>query len=48
MMRMAMTESFESNVDHVLLQLMPLFQSEDFQEGVRSFLEKRSAVFQGR
>lgn len=48
MMRMAMSESFESNVDHVLLQLMPLFQSEDFQEGIKSFMEKREAVFQGR
>ena len=48
MMRMAMSESFESNVDHVLLQLMPLFSSEDFQEGIQSFLEKRQAVFHGR
>ncbi len=48
MMRMGMNESFESNVDHVLLQLLPLFQSEDFQEGIRSFLEKREAKFSGR
>ena len=48
MMRMAMSESFESNVDHVLLQLMPLFQSDDFQEGIKSFMEKREAVFEGR
>ena len=43
MMRMAETETFEQNVHHVFLQLLPLFRSEDFKEGMASFLEKRPA-----
>ncbi len=48
MMRMALTETFEANVHHVYLQLLPLFRSKDFAEGVKSFLEKREAKFEGR
>ena len=36
------------DVHHVFLQLLPLFQSEDFKEGMASFLEKRPATFTGR
>ena len=48
MMRLGLEETFEANVHHVFLQLLPLFQTEDFREGMRSFLEKRPAKFQGR
>ena len=48
MMRMALTETFEANVHHVYLQLLPLFRSKDFSEGVKSFLEKRPAKFEGK
>ena len=48
MMRMGMGEKFEDHVHHVFLQLLPLFQSEDFKEGMASFMEKREAQFKGR
>lgn len=48
MMRMGLDETFETHVQHVYLQLLPLFRTEDFQEGMRSFLEKRPAAFKGR
>ena len=48
MMRMGQNETFETNVHHVFLQLLPLFRTQDFQEGVKAFLEKRPAKFEGR
>lgn len=48
LMRLGLAESFEANVHHAYLALLPLFRSEDFQEGVRSFLEKRPPSFTGR
>ena len=48
MMRMGQNETFEANVHHVFLQLLPLFRSKDFTEGVTSFLEKREPKFEGR
>lgn len=48
MMRLAMDETFEANVHHVFLQLLPLFRSKDFKEGMSSFLEKRPPKFEGR
>jgi enoyl-CoA hydratase/carnithine racemase len=48
MMRAAETETFEQNVHHVFLQLLPLFRTQDFKEGVAAFMEKRPAKFIGR
>ena len=48
MMRAAETETFEQNIHHVFLQLLPLFRTKDFKEGVASFMEKRPANFTGR
>ncbi len=48
MMRIGLSEQFDDHVHHVFLQLLPLFQSQDFREGMRSFLEKRDPKFHGK
>jgi enoyl-CoA hydratase/carnithine racemase len=46
--RHGLTEDFESHTHHVLMQLLLLFRSKDFQEGIRSFVEKREPEFSGQ
>jgi enoyl-CoA hydratase/carnithine racemase len=48
MMRQGLGEPFDEHVDRVYLQLLPLFRTKDFQEGMASFLEKRPPSFEGR
>jgi enoyl-CoA hydratase/carnithine racemase len=43
-----MNETFNDHVHHVFLQFLQLIRTEDFREGINSFLEKRPADFVGR
>ena len=47
MMRAGESETFEQNVHHVFLQLLPLLRTNDFQEGVAAFIERRDPLFTG-
>jgi enoyl-CoA hydratase/carnithine racemase len=47
MMRMGLSEEFSDHVHHVYLQLLPLFRTKDFREGLLSFLETRAPDFEG-
>lgn len=48
MLRYGAEETFSAHVQRVYLQLLPLFRTADFAEGMASFLEKRPAEFHGR
>ena len=48
MMRMGLGEGFNDHVHHVFLQLLPLLKTKDAAEGMRAFMEKRPAQFEGR
>jgi enoyl-CoA hydratase/carnithine racemase len=48
MMRMGLDEGFNDHVHHVFLQLLPLLRTQDAKEGMRAFMEKRPAKFEGR
>ncbi|RZL02753.1 MAG: crotonase/enoyl-CoA hydratase family protein [Rubrivivax sp.] len=46
--RMAWNEGEAEAAKHLFKDLLPVMQSEDAAEGIRSFIERRDAVFQGR
>ena len=48
LLRMGLSEGFNDHVHHVYLQFLQLVRTQDFREGMTSFLEKRPADFQGR
>ena len=47
-LRSAMSEDHEEHIQRQYLELLLLFQSKDFQEGLHSYLEKRPARFEGQ
>jgi enoyl-CoA hydratase/carnithine racemase len=47
-MRAGLDATFEANVHHVMAELMLLMHTDDFTEGVQSFVEKRPPIYEGR
>ncbi len=46
--RHGLTQDFESHSHHVLMSVLNLFKSEDFKEGVQSFVTRRAPEFKGK
>lgn len=47
-MRLGLDTTFEANGHHVMSELIRLMHTDDFSEGVRSFVEKRPPEYRGR
>jgi enoyl-CoA hydratase/carnithine racemase len=47
-MRLGLDSTFEANGHHVMAELLGLFRTADFKEGVQAFLEKRPPSYDGR
>ena len=45
--RLAQAKGDKAAIERLLPDLMPIMQSEDFKEGIQSFLERRDARFKG-
>ena len=47
-MRLGLESSFDANSYHVMAELLQLFRTKDFAEGIASFMEKRDGKYEGR
>jgi enoyl-CoA hydratase/carnithine racemase len=47
-MRLGLDTPFEANAHHVMQELLTLFRTKDFGEGVSAYVEKRPPNYQGR
>ncbi|NNL65128.1 MAG: enoyl-CoA hydratase/isomerase family protein [Myxococcales bacterium] len=47
-MRLGLESSFDANAYHVMAELLQLFRTQDFREGIASFMEKRDPRYTGR
>jgi enoyl-CoA hydratase/carnithine racemase len=48
LMRLGLDSTFEANSHHVMAEIINLFRTADFAEGIQAFLEKRPPSYQGR
>jgi enoyl-CoA hydratase/carnithine racemase len=48
LVRHGLTEEFEAHSHHVLMQLLTLFRSKDFEEAMLAYVERRPPRFTGR
>jgi enoyl-CoA hydratase/carnithine racemase len=47
-MRLGLESSFDANAYHVMAELLEIFRTADFREGIASFMEKREPRYLGR